>query len=48
MTGFTLGGAGVVVDAADPLVTAGTAVGVALGAVAVVQLGISLRRMLAD
>jgi phosphatidylglycerophosphate synthase len=48
MTGFTLGGAGVVVDAADALVTWGAAVGVLLGVVGVCQLGISLRRMLAD
>jgi hypothetical protein len=50
MTGMTLGGAGVVagLDAVDPVVTAGAAVGTALGAVAVVQLGFSLRRMLAD
>jgi phosphatidylglycerophosphate synthase len=48
MTGFTLGGAGVVGGAADLVVTAGSAVGVLLGAVAVVQLGFSLRRMLAD
>jgi CDP-diacylglycerol--glycerol-3-phosphate 3-phosphatidyltransferase len=48
MTGFSLGGAGVVVGAADAVVTTGTGVGVLLGAVAVVQLGISLRRMLAD
>lgn len=50
MTGMTLGGAGVVagLDAVDPVVTAGAAVGTALGAVAVVQLGFSLRRMLTD
>jgi phosphatidylglycerophosphate synthase len=48
MTGFTLGGAGVLVGAADALVTTGTGVGVLLGAVAVVQLGVSLRRMLTD
>jgi CDP-diacylglycerol--glycerol-3-phosphate 3-phosphatidyltransferase len=50
MTGMTLGGAGVVagLDAVEPVVTAGAAVGTALGAVAVVQLGFSLRRMLAD
>ena len=50
MTGMTLGGAGVVagLDAVAPVVTAGAAVGTALGAVAVVQLGFSLRRMLAD
>jgi len=50
MTGMTLGGAGVVagLDVVDPVVTAGAAVGAALGAVAVVQLGFSLRRMLTD
>jgi phosphatidylglycerophosphate synthase len=49
MTGMTLGGAGVVGGvAADVVVTAGAAVGTVLGAVAVVQLGLSLRRMLAD
>ena len=52
LTGFTLGGAGVAVGAvagaARPVVTTGTAVGALLGAVAVVQLGFSLRRMLAD
>jgi len=50
MTGMTLGGAGVVagLDAVVPVVTAGAAVGTALGAVAVVQLGFSLRRMLTD
>jgi CDP-diacylglycerol--glycerol-3-phosphate 3-phosphatidyltransferase len=52
LTGFTLGGAGVAVGvvagAAGPVVTTGTAVGALLGAVAVVQLGFSLRRMLAD
>jgi phosphatidylglycerophosphate synthase len=50
MTGMTLGGAGVVagLDVAGQVVTAGAAVGTALGAVAVVQLGFSLRRMLAD
>lgn len=49
MTGMTLGGAGVVsgLDLVAPVVTAGAAVGTALGAVAVVQLGFSLRRMLA-
>jgi hypothetical protein len=46
---MTLGGAGVVGGvAADVVVTAGAAVGTVLGAVAVVQLGLSLRRMLAD
>jgi phosphatidylglycerophosphate synthase len=50
MTGMTLGGAGVVagLDAVEPVITAGAAVGTLLGAVAVVQLGFSLRRMLAD
>lgn len=48
MTGFTLGGAGVLsgADLAGEVVTSGTAVGVLLGVVGVVQLGISLRRML--
>ncbi len=50
LTGLTLLGAGVLsgVGAAGPIVTAGTAAGVALGAVGVVQLGVSLRRMLGD
>jgi CDP-diacylglycerol--glycerol-3-phosphate 3-phosphatidyltransferase len=52
MTGFTLGGAGVaggvVAGAVGPVLATGTAVGALLGAVAVVQLGFSLRRMLAD
>jgi phosphatidylglycerophosphate synthase len=50
MTGMTLGGAGVVsgLGATDLVVTAGTAVGVLLGTVGVAQLGVSLRRMLAD
>jgi phosphatidylglycerophosphate synthase len=50
MTGMTLGGAGVVAgwDVVDPVITAGAAVGTLLGAVAVVQLGFSLRRMLAE
>ncbi len=50
MAGMTLGGAGVVagLDAVGEMVTAGAAVGAALGVVAVVQLGFSLRRMLAD
>jgi len=48
LTGFTLGGAGVLVGSADRVVTTGCAVGAALGVVAVVQLGFSLRRMLAD
>ena len=50
MTGMTLGGAGVVsgLGAAHLVVTAGTAVGLLLGAVGVAQLGVSLRRMLGD
>jgi phosphatidylglycerophosphate synthase len=52
MTGFTLGGAGVLAAAgaevAPDVVVAGTAVGALLGAVAVGQLGVSLRRMLGD
>jgi phosphatidylglycerophosphate synthase len=50
MTGCTLVGAGVMagVGLSDAVVTVGTAVGVLLGAVGVAQLGISLRRMLAD
>ena len=54
MTGMTLGGAGVVstlgsdLVTADAVVTAGAAVGVLLGVVGVVQLGVSLRRMLTD
>ncbi|HEY0401795.1 MAG TPA: CDP-alcohol phosphatidyltransferase family protein [Blastococcus sp.] len=50
MTGLTLAGAGVVsaLGAADLVVTVGTAAGALLGAVGVVQLGIWLRRMLAD
>jgi phosphatidylglycerophosphate synthase len=48
MAGFTLGGAGVLVGAGGALVTTGTGVGVLLGAVAVVQLAVSLRRMLTD
>lgn len=50
MSGMTLVGAGVVagLDAIDLVVTAGAAVGALLGAVGVVQLGFSLRRMLAD
>ena len=50
MTGMTLGGAGVVsvLGGTDLVVTAGTAVGVLLGAVGVAQLGVSLRRMLTD
>jgi phosphatidylglycerophosphate synthase len=50
MTGMTLAGAGVVAGfgIAGPVVTAGAAVGAVLGAVGVVQLGVSLRRMLTD
>ena len=50
LTGLTLTGAGVLsgFDADRVVVTGGAAVGAALGAVAVVQLGFSLRRMLAD
>ena len=49
LTGFTLGGAGVVPAAARAgVVTVGTAAGLVLGAVAVAQLGVSLRRALAD
>jgi phosphatidylglycerophosphate synthase len=50
MTGMTLVGAGVLAGpgGADLVVTAGAAVGALLGAVGVVQLGVSLRRMLAD
>jgi CDP-diacylglycerol--glycerol-3-phosphate 3-phosphatidyltransferase len=48
MTGFTLVGAGVATDVTALVVTAGTGVGVVLGAVAVVQLSVSLGRALAD
>jgi phosphatidylglycerophosphate synthase len=50
LTGMTLIGAGVVggVDATALVVTAGAAVGTVLGTVGLVQLGLSLRRMLAD
>jgi phosphatidylglycerophosphate synthase len=50
LTGFTLGGAGVLPwhGAAHVVVTAGTAAGALLGVVAVTQLGVSLRRALAD
>jgi phosphatidylglycerophosphate synthase len=50
LTGMTLIGAGAVggVDAAAVVVTAGAAVGTVLGTVGLVQLGLSLRRMLAD
>lgn len=49
MTGFTLGGAGVVsgLDLVAPVVTAGAAVGAALGLVGVLQLGLWLRTELA-
>jgi hypothetical protein len=49
MTGFTLGGAGVVTvlgASARVVVLAGTAAGVLLGAIAVGQLGVTLRRSL--
>ena len=50
LTGLTLGGAGVLaaLDAADLVVTVGTAAGAVLGTIGVVQLGFSLRRMLTD
>jgi CDP-diacylglycerol--glycerol-3-phosphate 3-phosphatidyltransferase len=48
LTGLTLVGAGVVSGAADLVVTMGAAAGALLGVVGVVQLGVSLRRMLAD
>jgi phosphatidylglycerophosphate synthase len=48
MTAFTLGGAGVLVGSAALVVTTGAAVGAVLGAVAVVQLALSLRRALSD
>jgi CDP-diacylglycerol--glycerol-3-phosphate 3-phosphatidyltransferase len=50
LTGLTLTGAGVLstLDAGRAVVTCGAAVGTALGAVAVIQLGVSLRRMLGD
>lgn len=50
MAGMTLGGAGVLAatGAEQLVVTAGAGVGAALGLVGVVQLGFSLRRMLAD
>jgi phosphatidylglycerophosphate synthase len=48
MAGLTLGGAGVVGDAARAVITGGTAAGAVLGAVAVAQLGVSLRRALGD
>jgi CDP-diacylglycerol--glycerol-3-phosphate 3-phosphatidyltransferase len=50
MTGFTLGGAGVLtgLDVTEAVVTTGTAVGCLLGVVGVAQLGTALRRALAD
>lgn len=50
VTGMTLLGAGVLAtfDVGGPIVVAGTVVGVVLGAVAVVQLGVSLRRLLGE
>jgi phosphatidylglycerophosphate synthase len=50
MTGMTLGGAGVLsgAGAEELVVTAGAGVGTALGVVGMVQLGFSIRRMLAD
>ena len=50
MAGLTLVGAGVVagMGAAHLVVTSGAAAGTVLGAVGVTQLGLSLRRMLAD
>ena len=50
MTGFTLGGAGIVwaTGFADAVVTSGTAVGCLLGIVGTAQLGVQLRRALAD
>jgi CDP-diacylglycerol--glycerol-3-phosphate 3-phosphatidyltransferase len=46
MTGLTLVGAGVVAGSSGQIVTAGTAAGVLLGVVGVVQLGVWLRRAL--
>ena len=46
LTGFTLGGAGVLPGAAAVVVTAGTAAGVLLGGIGVLQLGLGLRRAL--
>jgi CDP-diacylglycerol--glycerol-3-phosphate 3-phosphatidyltransferase len=46
LTGFTLGGAGVLPGAAAVVVPAGTAAGVLLGAIGVLQLGLGLRRAL--
>jgi CDP-diacylglycerol--glycerol-3-phosphate 3-phosphatidyltransferase len=50
LTGLTLVGAGVLSASGNEsiVVTSGAAVGAALGAVGVVQLGVSLRRMLGD
>ena len=48
MAGMTLVGAGVLTGSAGTVVVAGTAVGTALGAVAVAQLGVTLRRMLGE
>jgi CDP-diacylglycerol--glycerol-3-phosphate 3-phosphatidyltransferase len=50
MAGFTLGGAGVASAAVDPalVVTVGAAVGCLLGVVGTTQLGVQLRRALAD
>lgn len=50
LTGFTLGGAGVLsgLHLAGPMLAAGAAVGVALGVIAVVQLAVWLRRVLAE
>ena len=50
MAGFTLGGAGVVSAAVDPalVVTVGAVVGCLLGVVGTAQLGVQLRRALAD
>ncbi|SDX94620.1 CDP-diacylglycerol--glycerol-3-phosphate 3-phosphatidyltransferase [Modestobacter sp. DSM 44400] len=55
MAGFTLGGAGVLAvlraggpDAADWVVTCGAAVGCLLGVLGTAQLGVQLRRALAD
>jgi CDP-diacylglycerol--glycerol-3-phosphate 3-phosphatidyltransferase len=50
MAGFSLGGAGVVASLGrtDELVTTGAAVGCLLGVVGTAQLGVQLRRALAD
>lgn len=49
LTGFTVGGAGLLTAAVAsvPVVTAGAAAGVTLGAIGVVQVGLSMRRSLA-